>query len=347
MKTIEQKIIDAIIKKAELVCPESLDLIGIYGSFATGDIHPKSDLDLLILINDGKGYQIADGFILDDIDVGYDIYCTTWEMLENDAACNHPYLSKLLDSPIVYLKDEAAAARLEALRDKAKTILSSEKRYDKAAAALEIAKKMYADCLLADSFPQAYIYAGEVIYYLLNAVMLCNGGYFKKGVKRTFEELAPLGLPFDMEALVMAVIEAETTEKLSERLTVLLRTVAVYLSVPKQKEQPARENIAGTYEEMFSNWRNKMYEAAEKKDLYSSYSNMVSFVLMMQDIADEVEIGMPDIMSRFDPKDLSGNAQLFDDALDGYLAAYQKAGIKPKRYDNVEKWVAAYLNNGK
>lgn len=32
-----QKIIDAIIEKANIVCPGSLALIGIYGSFMTGD----------------------------------------------------------------------------------------------------------------------------------------------------------------------------------------------------------------------------------------------------------------------------------------------------------------------
>ena len=49
-----QKIIDAVVKKANTVCPGALALIGIYGSFMTGDFHEKSDLDLLILINDDR-----------------------------------------------------------------------------------------------------------------------------------------------------------------------------------------------------------------------------------------------------------------------------------------------------
>ena len=49
-----QKIIDAVVKKANIVCPGALALIGIYGSFMTGDFHEKSDLDLLILINDDR-----------------------------------------------------------------------------------------------------------------------------------------------------------------------------------------------------------------------------------------------------------------------------------------------------
>ena len=72
-----QKIIDAVIEKAKRVCPESLALIGICGSFGTGDFYEKSDLDLLVLINDDKGWQLGCTFIQDDLGVGHDIYCTT------------------------------------------------------------------------------------------------------------------------------------------------------------------------------------------------------------------------------------------------------------------------------
>ena len=78
MNNVNQKIINAVIEKAEKVCPDSLALIGIYGSVATGDEYEKSDLDLLILIQNDEGWQLGTGFILDDRKVGYDIYCTTW-----------------------------------------------------------------------------------------------------------------------------------------------------------------------------------------------------------------------------------------------------------------------------
>ena len=54
-----RKIIDAVIRKEQAVCPGSAALIGIYGSFRTGDDHPLSDLDLLILINDNRGWQLG------------------------------------------------------------------------------------------------------------------------------------------------------------------------------------------------------------------------------------------------------------------------------------------------
>lgn len=76
MNNINQKIIDAVIAKAEKICPNSLALIGIYGSVATGDVYTKSDLDLMILIKDNDGWKLGTGFILEDSKIGYDIYCT-------------------------------------------------------------------------------------------------------------------------------------------------------------------------------------------------------------------------------------------------------------------------------
>ena len=94
LKERNQKIIDAVIRKANRVCPGSLSLIGINGSFMTGDYCEKSDLDLLIVIRDDRGWQLGCAFIQDDLQVGHDIYCTTWERLQCDAGYEHPNISK-------------------------------------------------------------------------------------------------------------------------------------------------------------------------------------------------------------------------------------------------------------
>ncbi len=123
MKSLDvrnQKIIEAVIEKADRVCPKSLAMIGIYGSFATGDFHEKSDLDLLVLINDDNGWQLGCTFIQDDLEIGHDIYCTTWEDLEELSLYNSPHISKLMDSQIVYCADEKYADKLKSLRKKQK-----------------------------------------------------------------------------------------------------------------------------------------------------------------------------------------------------------------------------------
>ena len=342
MNEIDKKIIDAIIKKAEMVCPDSLALIGVYGSVATGDTHEKSDLDLMILINDEQGWKLAETFILSDIGIGYDIYCTNWEMLEEDAKCNHAHLSKLLDSLLVHIKDQSAVQRLEGLKKKAADLLASDERYKKAQAVFDNAKKMYADCFLTDSISKIRTYAGAVIYSLLDAVMLYHGKYFRKGVKRTFEELESLNIPFDLEESVMNIIRAETAAEIRNGLTDLMKSVQTFLLFPYEKAAPNKDNISGTYEEMFSNWRNKMQEAADREDLFSSFMNMVSFQFMIHEIAENVVVDELEIMKSFDSHHLEKNIEVFDNALGRYLEEYRKVGIQPKCFANVDDFLVNY-----
>ena len=134
MKERDQRIIDAVLRKAEALCSGSLELLGVYGSAVTGDDYERSDVDLLI-VADAEGRRLLTcAFILEDSGVGYDLYRTSWESLEEDADCAHAHLSKLMDARIVYCRDGAAAARLEGLRKKAADILSSDARFDKAQA---------------------------------------------------------------------------------------------------------------------------------------------------------------------------------------------------------------------
>ena len=342
MNDRNEKIIDAIIKKAEALCPDSLVLIGVYGSVATKDEYEKSDLDLMILINDENGQVLADGFILDDVDIGYDIYCTSWDMLEEDAQCDHAHLSKLFDSEIVYCKDKIALKRLDGIRRKAAELLASDKRYEKADKAYSDAKKMLAEVYLTQSLSKARSCAGAAIEFIENAVMLYNGQYFKRGTKKALEELKQLGLPFDPETRILAVIQAETVEKIRAGLTELFVLTDGYLQVPKKKESPSAENLRGTYEEMYSNWKNKMAEAAGRDDVYSSFMNLLSLQYMFHGIAECIAVDDFEIMDKFNPKNLRVNVDVFDQALNKYLAEYEKVGICPKHFENMTEFAEDY-----
>ena len=342
MRSINKTILDAIIEKAEALCPDSLALIGIYGSVATEDEYKKSDLDLMILINDNNGYVLADGFILDDVGVGYDIYCTSWDMLERDAQCDHAHLSKLFDSVIVYCKDKSALKRLDEIRREAAETLASNRRYDKASDAYCEAKKKFAEAFLTESVSQVRNCAGAAILSIEDAVMLYNGRYFRKGTKRAFDELRRLDLPFDLESIIMDIIRAETVKKIRSGLTNLLVLTNEYLQIPKQKELPTATNLRGTYEEMYSNWKNKMAEAADRDDMYSSFMNLLSLQDMIHEIAEGIEIDDFEIMDKFEPQNLENNVCVFNKAISNYLAEYEKVGMRPKHYGSVEEFEKDY-----
>lgn len=342
MNAVHKKIIDAILEKEKSECPGTLDLLGIYGSVSTGDMHDHSDLDLLVLINDSKGYALAKAFILDDEEIGYDIYCTNWEMLEDDAKSRHAHLSKLIDSEVVYVRNEIVTRRLENLKNQAKDMLGSEKRFEAVADIREELCKIYGHAFLAETIGQLRSWAAYMISLSLDAVMIWNGKYYKRGIKRTFDELKGLDVPNDFEAIIMKIVQAEDYSEIGIALGILFKEVMKFTERKPEKNNPSKESIAGSYEEMFSNWKNKMPEAVVRGDSFSSFMNLASLQFMLEDIGSENNILSSNVMEEFDAFDLKKNAKIFDKALENYLQEYVKIGMEPVRYANVDAFVREY-----
>ena len=344
MKERDRRIADAVGKKAAARCPGSLDLLGVYGSAVTGDDYAQSDVDLLIVVNDERGRQLADCFILEDTGVGYDLYCTSWASLEEDADCPHAHLAKLLDAELLYCRDRETGARLEGLRKRAADILASERRFDRAERLLRQAKQAYAEVWLTEELSRVRTWAGETVYWLLDALMLYHGRYFRLGVKRTFAELRAAGLPFDAEKAVTNVLLADSPEEIRPALTKLFITAMEHMQFPTARRSPSAESLAGTGEEMVSNWRNKMTEAARRGDVFSSFMNLGSLQQMLHALAEEAGTEDFEIMDRFDPYDLTGNAAVFDAALERYSGEYARLGMKLRRFPDLDAFLAEYLS---
>ena len=344
MNQTHETIIQAIISKAERVCPGALALIGVYGSVATGDAHAKSDLDLLILIEDERGRKLATGMILEDADVGYDLYCTTWESLRYDAEINHAHVAKLMDCQIVYVGKEGAYEELCSLRAHANQILCSDVRFDRAEALLLRAKATFADVCLAESLGEARARACYMIDDLTGAMMLHNGRYFKYGTRRLFEELAVLPDAEQVIGTILQIAVACETREIQARCGELVRLVQALMQPSPARKAPSAD-LAGTYEEMYSNWRNKVARAAEIGDVFGSFANLCGLHGMYAELAQAYVLPEQDVMGAYDPENLAANAQTFDRCLQAYEGAYDKAGIRVKRYADVDAFIQDYLHN--
>ena len=331
MQMRNQKIIDAIIEKANRDCPGSLALIGIYGSFCTGDIHEKSDLDLMILINDDKGYCLCHTFLLEDEYIAHDLYCTTWEALENDAKFSHPYIAKLMDSKIVYCADQTYLTRLEAL----KAQVTAVDTIHSANRPLQEAEKCFAKAMLAEELSVARYHAVDMVLNCLDAIALRNNRYFRLGSRRVFREIEDMEYaPKNLQILVDSVAAAETLDALKTSLLPLLKSVEELFTKPL----PAPEVYPGTCEEMISNWRNKMYLAAKTNDRWLSFSSMAALDAMLKDLGFHWNV-----LDRFDPNDLTASAKDYDKVIADYREEYRKAGVTFQSYPNVDAFVEAYL----
>ncbi len=342
MNHVNQKIINAVIEKAEKVCPDSVSLIGIYGSIVTGDTYEKSDLDLLILIQDDRGWQLGTGFILDDSKVGYDIYCTDWNGLRYDAACHHAQISKLMDSQIVYIKNREAYDELCKLREQTKRFLASEERFHRVNELIDKAKISYANASLHEELGQIRLDVFGVMCYLMDAIMLFHGRYFKRGTKRMIEELAEVPVEETFVDNLKSIASSKDVLELRALSKSLLLYAEGHLQQEKDKEEPSA-SFLGTYEEMYSNWRNKVEEAAEQNSVFASFMNMCNLHYMFAEISSEAAIGTYNIMEEYNPDCLEDNVSLFDTCLQKYESVYKTAGIAVKRFPGVDEFVVDYL----
>lgn len=353
MKYRNQKIIDAIIHKAERDCPGALALIGIYGSFLTNETHERSDLDLMILINDERGRILSSTFIQDDETVGHDLYCTTWEMLEQDAQYTHPQLSKLLDSRIVYCSDDVHLTRLENLRARARAAMAGpldEKGYAKAEVYLNSAMRNYISAMLVRDRESLLSYAGWILRDVESGLMMLNNKYFRKGIRHALEELdALIYKPEGFWEQILKIVTADSTEAVKEALTQLMYSLIAtydlrhYLIGPDGNSREDDISLAGTCEEMYSNWRGKLWLAARERDPHLAFMSLSGADAMLQEISDEADIIPLNPFDDYDSHDLDATARRFDKFLNEYLDEYDRTGIQLKRYPNIDAFIEDYL----
>lgn len=143
---------------------------------------------------------------------------------------------------------------------------------------------------MCEELGQVRVEAYGVIYYLLDAVMLYHGIYFRRGVKRIFEELAALPIDEIFVQTIQKVVVSKECCQIRDLLKQIILYVESHIRKEKEKAEPS-EALSGTYEEMYSNWRNKVEEAANNNDVFASFMNMCSLYFMFSAISAEVEIG--------------------------------------------------------
>jgi len=342
--------IHSILEKAECVCPGSLAILGVNGSFLTGDTHAKSDLDLLILINDEAGLALKKCFIEQRAGVAHDFYCTRWDRLEAEAAYPHPHIQQLLESEIVYCASDTALARLEALRFRCRSLLSapfSPTDYEKAEGFLLRAEQHFAEALLSDTLTEARNHAAAFLQALEDGLMMLNKRYYRLGVRRVYEELDALPFrPPELREDIEAVVRSESTDALQESMTLLLRRTRDCFSrrkaaLPLQKTAGG-ERLVGSYEEFYSNWRNKLLLAAETGDAQLAFMSLGSADAMFAELAGETDIGSYCVMAGYDPGDLRKTAAAYVAETERYLAEYEKYGLPVAVYPDAEAFRAEY-----
>lgn len=346
-----KNLINMVIARAKRDFPEDIALIGLSGSFSTDDYHEKSDLDLIIVNNTARGWEIGAGFIFDD--VGYDIYCTPWDNLEKKANLNCVAVSSLTDLQILYCAKPEYLERFNGLKEKALEKLAegiSKESIERADNHIGEAKQNHADMVLSNEIGTVRYASSGLLYNVINGIVSLNNTCIKRGVKRYLEELSTYRyLPKDFKSLYMSIIDAKTIDDIRKASAALLSATMTLRDTLHeqyvQKPTPTYENLKGWYEECWCNLRNKMIMAVAQKD--KSYTFLVanSAQSYFDEMTERLGTKKYNLMQHFDSDNLEKVRDAFMLIMEKYLLVYKNAGRTPAFYDTFEALYDSYMSD--
>jgi hypothetical protein len=347
-----EKLINMVIERAKRDFPEDIAIIGLSGSFSTGDFHEKSDLDLIIINNTDRGWEISAGFILDD--VGYDIYCTPWNTrIEAEANLESPMVSCLTNLKVLYCARPEYLERLKtyqkkALDELAKPIgLASLARAQKY---INKAKQYYSEALLSDEIGAVRYASGKLAFEIINAINFLNNTCFQHGTRRYLDELRPLKyLPKNFEKTYMDIINAKSIAEIRSAAFILLKDITMLYDKMDAKlidhPIPTYDNLDGTYEELWCNLRNKVINSTQAKDKSYAFLTAVNAQNYLDEMTADRGTKKLDVMKYFSSDALDAFRESFMQIMDDYLDEYRKVGKEVVRYDSFEELYKAYMGN--
>ena len=334
-----KKLTDMVIERVKRDFPDEIEFIGITGSFSKNAFHEKSDLDLVILNKTEKGWELAESFIFDD--VGYDIYCASWE----NAA-------KITDLQVLYYAKPEYLEKYNSLKEQTLQKFAEPIGINcikRAKECIDRAKQEYANIMLADSLCKVRYASGKFLGHIVHALSDLNNSCIDKyGIKRFLEELLKYKyLPENFEMLYMAVIEAKNIQEIREESFSLLSGLTqLYDKMHRDfTEQPAPtyDNLWGTYEELWCNSRNKVIRSASLKDKSYAFYVAVGAQRYFDEMTEVKGTKKFDLLQHFDADNLDTFKEAFLEAMDEYLAEYDKVGRKVLKFDTFEELYNYYM----
>ena len=355
-----QKIIDVVMKQIEDTCPDAIDLVGIGGSFCNGDIYDKSDLDLVIIANDvEKARSICKCFILED--VAHDIYVTDWSRFSSMSDYKNPYVTKLFDLDIIYTKDESINERYLELRDTCKNNMSDDELVMNSVRK-EASKLSYNYRLLEETGDMgvALRLLNKIIANVEYIIYMINRSYVKRGVKRIPEEIKGMDkLPLHFLDTYNIICNCDSLTYIKAGASSFMMDIDELLSEygieieeeyvedkDDTKLDLTADNLKGTYEEIYSNWKNKMHHAVDINSNYLSFRTMASCQEFYDEMSSLFNIPKIELLSRYSPTDLVGNEVVFNEAMEEWKKLYTHVGLEVEYYDNLEELDKLYEKKG-
>ena len=114
--------------------------------------------------------------------------------------------------------------------------------------------------------------------------------------------------------------------------------------IESEKIELTVDSIRGTYEEVYSNWKNKMYHAIDINSNYLSFRTMASCQEFYDEMAELFDIPRIELLVKYNSNDLKANAMAFDFAMAEWKKLYDEVGLEVQYYQNLEDLESLYCD---
>lgn len=323
-----------------------IDFIGLTGSCATDKEDKYSDLDLVIIANDNAKKTIGECFIINwgDIEIGYDFYTMSWKRVEGMVGTT--WASHIADVVPLWYADDGVKMRWVELVRRQQEIMDAplgEAQVNTAEQHLNNAKQMLADIFITDDEKWAKNQLSGILLELTDVICVLNNTYYKYGIKDRIAEIEEMETPHEFVQLWQ---EAMAVQDMADIRSVAAKICGITENFWKAKKQAVMqekrkllcsrpETVDGWYEELVSNYKNKVKRLIEERDAETAC--LVSFCA--QNFLEELEANtgmpMPVLYRDLDVNDLkkleTGFARVEQEVIEEYSRRGLKADIRDHR----------------
>jgi len=344
MKNTTNKLTQWVIDKIEREYPDDIALlVAKKDSAVNGDGHGEA-FDYFVPATE-RGEALAQTFIIGG--VGKDLYPRSWERIERTANLEDLATTTLDEVEIVYARSEADEARFWALRQKLfENLANPAFTYKKALENLEVAMDLYRTMLFEERLWKVRCLAGYIHKYLKISVACLNGTYWKAWHNGVLPALAQWqALPERFAEYYEGILAATSAGELKSLAHLLIASsrqfIARYQPQPEESVQtPDFRWLAEWYQELRTCW-NRTYHYCAVCNADAAFVDACNLQNELSIIAEEFRLGEIDLLGCFDAQNLAPLSQRAAEVEQFIVDAIEKQGVKIKRYDTLEDFLAA------
>ena len=194
----------------------------------------------------------------------------------------------------------------------------------------------YNDILNCENISNAYKILGDFMFNLENVIYLLNGKYVEHGTKNIPVEIVKMkNIPRDVVSKYLKLPECTSINEIIEKMFEIEKSLETFLKDKnikvdyeeeqqqiKEKKELKSENLTGSFEELYSNYYNKLKTSYNENNRYLSFRTMVDAQKFYDEYSEKYEMEPIDLIGNYDPNNLEGNYRSFVSSLQVWKGLY-------------------------